>query len=289
MKLSLRYIVGLVTLVMVACVLVAMSVVVSNLVYSTNILQQHGVVFANLVSELAEDDPNLNLQAVINDRSQVYGAAIYDADLNLIDSYEVPNSPVSLPSGTELDALRDLSTQTGAPAVEFSGNAMIALSTIDGPENKSAVVLLSTQNALKAIGSSVQFAVLATLVCAVLSGLLAFVIARRITAPVQALSQATAALELSEFDPKTLAKASKRSDELGALARRFTSMAQEVQQRDREHAQELQALQVKIDQAERARTVADITGSASFAELEQRAAALRSRRAQQESGDDNGE
>ena len=44
-------------------------------------------------------------------------------------------------------------------------------------------------------------------------------------------------------------------------------MAQEVQQRERERDKELQALQVKIDQGERARTVADITSSASFVEL----------------------
>ena len=285
MKLSVRYIVAFVSLVMIACVTVAVSVVVSNLGHQATILQQHGVVFANLVSELAEDDPNLNLETVINDRSQVYGAALYDGDFNLIASYEVPNSPVPLPTVEELETLRAVSTATGAPAAEFRDTTMTALSTIDGPGNKSAVVLLSTRTALDNIASSVQFAMLATLVCAVLAGMVAFVIARRITGPVQALRKATRDLEERQFDPDTLSKASRRSDEIGELARSFTAMAQEVQQRERERDKELQALQVKIDQGERARTVADITGSASFVELEQRAAALRRRRATQEASD----
>ncbi|MDP3972306.1 MAG: HAMP domain-containing protein [Candidatus Nanopelagicales bacterium] len=282
MKLSTRYITGLVGLVVIACVMVAGAVVVSNLSHANSILQEHGIVTAQLLAELTEDDPALNLAKATTGNSPVTGAALYNSNFDLIASHQVPDAWVPLPSIDELRTLANLNATTGGPAAAVKGNSLTALADVDLTEIKYAVIQMDTAVALRNLGDAVQFAILATLVCAALAGVMAFLIARRITRPMEALGQATFDLEAGHFHPETLAKASRRGDELGALARRFTEMAQEVQQREQQLASELQALQVQIDQGERQRTVATITGSESFADLEQRAVALRERRAHQE-------
>jgi class 3 adenylate cyclase len=56
-------------------------------------------------------------------------------------------------------------------------------------------------------------------------------VARHITAPVVRITAAAAAFEEQRFDPQSLAKVRRRTDELGELARTFTRMADEVQTR----------------------------------------------------------
>jgi class 3 adenylate cyclase len=56
-------------------------------------------------------------------------------------------------------------------------------------------------------------------------------VARHVTAPVVRITAAAAAFEEQRFDPESLARVRKRTDELGELARTFTRMADEVQTR----------------------------------------------------------
>jgi class 3 adenylate cyclase len=56
-------------------------------------------------------------------------------------------------------------------------------------------------------------------------------VARHVTAPVVRITAAAAAFEDQRFDPESLARVRKRTDELGELARTFTRMADEVQTR----------------------------------------------------------
>ena len=56
-------------------------------------------------------------------------------------------------------------------------------------------------------------------------------VGRHITAPVVRITAAAAAFEALRFDPESLARVRRRTDELGELARTFTRMADEVQTR----------------------------------------------------------
>jgi YesN/AraC family two-component response regulator len=95
------------------------------------------------------------------------------------------------------------------------------------------------------------------------------------------LTDAAAAVEAGEFDPVSLDVVAKQGGELGRLARVFQQMAREVYAREQRLRQEVQELRIKIDQARKARLVAEVTESDYFRRLQQQARALRSRAAAQ--------
>ena len=65
------------------------------------------------------------------------------------------------------------------------------------------------------------------------------------------------------------------------MARVFQQMAREVYAREQRLKQEVQELRIKIDQARKARLVAEVTESDYFRRLQQTAHALRSRATEQ--------
>ena len=91
------------------------------------------------------------------------------------------------------------------------------------------------------------------------------------------LTDAAAAIEAGEFDPASLDVVAKCGGELGRLARVFQQMAREVYAREQRLKQEVQELRIKIDQARKARLVAEVTESDYFRRLQQTAHMLRSR------------
>jgi CheY-like chemotaxis protein len=95
---------------------------------------------------------------------------------------------------------------------------------------------------------------------------------------VAAVTEAAAAVEAGEFDPEGLAGVAARGDALGRLARVFQSMAREVRAREQRLRQEVQGLRIEIDVARKARQVAEITETAYFETLKDRAEHLRRRR-----------
>ncbi len=86
---------------------------------------------------------------------------------------------------------------------------------------------------------------------------------------------AAQALEEGQTDLGELALVAARHDALGALARRFDSMAREVIAREARLREEVRELRIEIDQARQARQVAEITDSDFFRDLRGRAADLR--------------
>ena len=66
-----------------------------------------------------------------------------------------------------------------------------------------------------------------------------------------------------------------REDALGVLARRFTSMAREVQAREERLREEVRELRIEIDHVREARQVAEITETDFFRDLRSRADGLR--------------
>lgn len=106
-----------------------------------------------------------------------------------------------------------------------------------------------------------------------------FVISGSITRPLRAITGAAGALERGEpFEPERLAAVASFRDELGQLARVFTRMAVEVQERERRLQQQVTELRIEIDQAKRERSVAEIADTDYFQMLQEKAKGMRSGR-----------
>ncbi len=293
MSLVARFISAIVALIVVACTAVSGAVVWDNLNESERILQQQGLLIASLLASEAGDNPRTAVDEAVSN-PQVYAAALYDANFNAIADQTASNAPVGLPPVTQLQALVAANKATGAPSAIVNDRTMFALDDVDAPNPsalnaapsapviKFAVVTLSTAAAIDSLANSVHFAFWVTIALAILAAVVAYFISRRALRPISALGRATADLEAGDFKPETLESARKRGDELGRLARRFTGMAEEVQQRQQQSSAQLAALQVQIDETDRRQSVETITGTAEFADLSQRATALRARRTQQE-------
>lgn len=92
---------------------------------------------------------------------------------------------------------------------------------------------------------------------------------------VSRVTGAAAALEAGDADLGDLASVAGRGDALGVLARRFESMAREVQGREARLREQVRELRIEIDHARQARQVAEITDTDFFRDLSGRAADLR--------------
>jgi hypothetical protein len=90
------------------------------------------------------------------------------------------------------------------------------------------------------------------------------------------VTEAAREVESGGFEPSSLAPVATRVDALGQLARTFQRMASEVRAREQRLQQQVEELRVEIDQAKRAREVAQVTSSDYFERLRRRAAEMRS-------------
>jgi len=101
-------------------------------------------------------------------------------------------------------------------------------------------------------------------------------VARRLSRPVSALTAAATAIEANtEPDTEQLAALGRTKDDIGRLARVFSSMAAQVAVRERALRDQVAALRVEINEDRRKQTVSDLTDSEFFRELELRAAQIR--------------
>jgi hypothetical protein len=102
-----------------------------------------------------------------------------------------------------------------------------------------------------------------------------------ISKPVNALAVASQAVETGRIEDVNLNEVEKRNDEMGALARVFSSMAAQVFQREQNFKEEIFDLRmkvevfIKIDEVKKERDVQDITESDYFNELMKRVDDLR--------------
>ncbi|MGB3062569.1 MAG: cyclic nucleotide-binding domain-containing protein [Anaerolineae bacterium] len=91
------------------------------------------------------------------------------------------------------------------------------------------------------------------------------------------MTAAAAALENNSYDPASIASITsiadlaERYDPLGQLARAFQHMAEEVIARETSLRQQVQALIIEIDEAKKARQVAEITETDAFRRLQEKA------------------
>lgn len=85
-------------------------------------------------------------------------------------------------------------------------------------------------------------------------------------------------LVLQDLESPTLATIMRRSDELGALASVFQSMACEIHSRTHNLKQQVHSLTIEIDEIKRQHEVAEIVETDYFKDLQSRARSLRQRR-----------
>lgn len=92
------------------------------------------------------------------------------------------------------------------------------------------------------------------------------------------VTQAAASVEAERFHPEDLDEVAERPDALGQLARVFQRMAREVYAREQKLKQEVQQLRIEIDEAKKARQVAEITETDYFQQLQEKVRRLRSKK-----------
>ncbi len=91
------------------------------------------------------------------------------------------------------------------------------------------------------------------------------------------VTAAAAAVETGQYAPSSLDEVAARPDALGQLGRVFQRMAREVYAREQSLKQQVQELRIQIDEATKAREVAEITETEYFRDLVDKARRLRER------------
>lgn len=144
------------------------------------------------------------------------------------------------------------------------------------------VVVIPETDFMAPIYANVRSTVLLGLTILLLASLAGFVVARWIIRPVLAVTDAAAAIETASFVPESLGPISRRSDELGMLARVFQGMAEEVHARELWLKRQLEQLRIEIDEVRRRQQVDGIVETEFFRDLQSKARQMRRRGDQEE-------
>ncbi|OUL34025.1 cache domain-containing protein [Nostoc sp. 106C] len=117
-----------------------------------------------------------------------------------------------------------------------------------------------------------------------ITAIIALLLARRISRPIHALTDAAQALEHDNFDSQVqklyqnLDKLACTPDDIGQLVRVFLQMAEEVRMRHQKLKIQVRELHIEIDETKRANNVAEITENEHFRQLQQKIHKLRERK-----------
>ncbi|MHC5779406.1 cache domain-containing protein, partial [Nostoc sp.] len=114
-----------------------------------------------------------------------------------------------------------------------------------------------------------------------ITAIIALLLARRISRPIHALTDAAQALEHDNFDSQVqelhhkLERLACTQDDIGQLVRVFLQMAEEVRIRHQKLKMQVWELHIEIDETKRANNVAEITENEHFRQLQQKIQKLR--------------
>ncbi|MCU0534465.1 MAG: hypothetical protein MUD14_11295 [Hydrococcus sp. Prado102] len=228
------------------------------------LVDQHGVIISHrdrsfLYRSLASLPPQV-LQQIVADRR--YG-------LDRIDSLNLPELATAMVGAKETGhatyrSLHDKTLQTiGFAPLEVQPWVL----GVTKPQDQFAAPLdrLIWENTRSVL-----------VVGAIAAGI-AIVLARNISKPICLLTNSARALEQNNFDPQTLAVVSRSQDDMGQLVRVFLNMAGEVKARETKLKQRVKELNIEIDEAKKARQVAEVTDTEYFQQLQQKAQKIKSR------------
>lgn len=180
-----------------------------------------------------------------------------------------------------LEELTDSLAQRGAgtlSGVGLEGRGPQVAAWDEAVPGLSAVVLQPRQVFMGPIDTLSR----TTTVLFVLVGLAAIaaavLLARRLSRPVGVLTAAARKVEAGEpVDADALGVISASHDDVGRLARVFSTMADQVASRERKLREQVRALKVEIDHERRQQAVEEVTDTDFFRDLQSRAAEMRAR------------
>jgi two-component system cell cycle response regulator len=170
----------------------------------------------------------------------------------------------------ELDGYATLAAIKADPAIQH-----VPVIIISSVEELDSIVRCIEMGATDYLPKPFQPAILRARVDASLSGKRLRDLELEYLEQVSRVTGAAAALEAGSVDLGSLAPVAERTDALGILARRFMSMAREVEAREERLRAEVRELRIEIDHTRQARQVAEITDTDFFKDLRNRAGDLR--------------
>lgn len=232
-------------------------------------------VSAELAAQAIDDEGLRYLPRIVDEDSPIIAVAVYDSELSVLGSASRPGRGDALPSTEQLATM--IGTGLADEAVQMTGD--VALALVPRDTNGFVVIVLSDDLLRQDLADLRRLGLLAVVFASAVSGLIGAILVRRLARPLVALTRAAADLEDNDYDSAVLDRATGRSDEVGELARSFDRMATHVQQRQRELEKRLATLEVRIDEDQRRASVARIATVGAFADLADRAALMRRRRA----------
>ena len=203
---------------------------------------------------------------------------ILDKDLKPLASKAVPGMDIA-PNAAQVDAAALQTAIAKQQLVSYwdGDTVKVAAPVLDSSSQVSGAVLayLPTDRLQKIMTDARQQGVIMVVVVAILSILVALSLTQRVTKPVGKIIAAAQQVEAGSFDPATIDDLAQRTDELGQLSRVFQKMAREVYAREQALKQQVQELRIEIDEARRARQVAEVTDTDYFQDLQKKARELR--------------
>jgi methyl-accepting chemotaxis protein len=116
--------------------------------------------------------------------------------------------------------------------------------------------------------------------------LINYLLKRNVLQPLKPMAQLAQKISMNEisveeakqFDREKLTSIVQRHDELGQLGRVFQRMVHEISAREQQFKQQLYTLRIEVDEAKRAREVAEIAESQTFQKLQEEAKIIRNKR-----------
>lgn len=191
----------------------------------------------------------------------------------------------STPDGRELtSALAATAPAPGNPLVESTVDAALrngvseewVMQTSTIPELGWILVSAVPQTELSGPGRTIAIQQLLMSMAILVLGLGAgLMLSRRLVRPVEDITKAAVDLSNDTFNPQSLDRAARRSDEVGELARTFQRMGTELVERERKLREQVATLTVVIDRTKLAESVNEITESETFQRTKAQADELR--------------
>ncbi len=222
---------------------------------------------------LVVDDERLN-RMILRRALESQGHVVDEAENGRVALARLAAGPIDLVLldlvMPELDGYATLEAIKADPAL---GHLPVII--ISGVEELESIVRCIEMGATDYLPKPFQPAILRARVDASLAGKRLRDLELEYLEQVSRVTGAAAALEAGTADLGSLTEVAERTDALGILARRFMSMAREVQAREERLREQVRELRIEIDHAREARQVAEITETDFFRDLRDRAGDLR--------------